>query len=731
VQLKRLRGAKTPKLWALHQQRLQAVRDRNIVPVHNRDELFTAVERHHVLLRDFNLARGVFRPRSAEQKAKAAAYLASVAQARASGLEHAEVMVELDKLQEQKPGWKSAIWVLLGSLVLFVAAGAAQWNWKFTLWLIPTLFIHESGHWLAMRGFKYRNLRMFFIPFFGAAVTGRNWNVPGWKKVLVSLAGPLPGIALGAVATIFGLVLHKPWLNEAALILLIVNGFNLLPVLPLDGGHVFHAILFCRNRWLDGAFRIVAILGLLGMTALGSGRLLMYLAIFMAISLPVAFKLAKVTDKLRATPLPPPLPSEDRIPTQTAQAIITEIKAALPKGAGKKAIAQHTLNVFETLNAKPPGVWASIGLLAAHAGGFLTVVLFGTLLVIAQHGGFGDFFKAAVRQPQHGFHCGDTFTWRGKEAPDHLPLPGNLLIATLDARAKAAATFAGLTNRLPANSQLTLFGDSVLLALPAQDDAAREKWFDELQTYSTNLFVAVSNQPVNVRLMTIAPTTEAATNMNRELRDYFEVTAGLNLIPPWSPATNTPGFDAKVRARRDWRRIGQEETKAWSDPALKAFGAKISAASKRGAAAELKRLIEEQQKLGEELQRQARERLRTSSTNGIDPDLLDLHAALAKLDFTNRVARVAVLRRVAAKLGEVAYQADRPAPGADAFGTTYGSTARHGLVIEIPFAAFRDPSVALPALMQWLCDRKCAGIRYEFVGSYPNTDFDELEESLQ
>jgi Zn-dependent protease len=89
------------------------------------------------------------------------------------------------------------IWILLGSMVAFMVLGAANWSWKFTLWLVPVLFLHEAGHWVAMRLFKYRNLRMFFIPMFGAAVMGRHWNVPGWKKALVSLAGPLSGIILG------------------------------------------------------------------------------------------------------------------------------------------------------------------------------------------------------------------------------------------------------------------------------------------------------------------------------------------------------------------------------------------------------------------------------------------------------------------------------------------------------------------------------------------------------
>ena len=74
--------------------------------------------------------------------------------------------------------------------------------------LIPILLFHEFGHYVAMRVFGYQDLRMFFIPLFGAAVSGRHYNVPGWKKAIVSLAGPVPGIglgvALGAVSAMTG-----------------------------------------------------------------------------------------------------------------------------------------------------------------------------------------------------------------------------------------------------------------------------------------------------------------------------------------------------------------------------------------------------------------------------------------------------------------------------------------------------------------------------------------------
>src|SRR6185503_11851369 len=99
------------------------------------------------------------------------------------------------------------------------------------------------------------------------------------------------------------------------MLLVTLNGFNLLPILPLDGGHVLHATLFCRNRWLDVVFRGLAIAGLVGLGILGGGRLLVYIAISLAVGLPLAFKLARITDDLRRQSFPPPLPNEmDRIP---------------------------------------------------------------------------------------------------------------------------------------------------------------------------------------------------------------------------------------------------------------------------------------------------------------------------------------------------------------------------------------------------------------------------------
>src|SRR5581483_4306602 len=133
------------------------------------------------------------------------------------------VLAELDRLQNQSAGWGGAIAILVISLVLFTGAARADETWAGLAVLVPVLLFHELGHYVAMRCFGYRNLRMFFIPFFGAAVAGKHYNISGWKKAIVALAGPVPGILVGAVLGIFGMVLHQSTVTEAATLMMILN----------------------------------------------------------------------------------------------------------------------------------------------------------------------------------------------------------------------------------------------------------------------------------------------------------------------------------------------------------------------------------------------------------------------------------------------------------------------------------------------------------------------------
>jgi Zn-dependent protease len=173
--------------------------------------------------------------------------------------------------------------LLLGTLVLYaLSARSGERTWVDVVLLIGVLLFHELGHWLGMRAFGFQNVRMFFIPFFGAAVSGRNTSASSWKEALVLLMGPLPGLLLGCVLLSIGGGL----LTDAGRLLVLLNGFNLLPVVPFDGGRFFQLLVFSRHRYLENGFTLLAALLLLA-AAFGLGDVLLgVLGAFLLLSLP-------------------------------------------------------------------------------------------------------------------------------------------------------------------------------------------------------------------------------------------------------------------------------------------------------------------------------------------------------------------------------------------------------------------------------------------------------------
>lgn len=722
IEMIRKQGAKLERLWAAHGERMQQLSAQKMIkPVTSREDVVAACEGLHILQRDFHLARGVFRPRSEAENAKAQATAAKVEEARASGLENAEVLVELEKLQTKKTSKQMIFWILLGSIVGFLVLGAISWDWKFTLWLFPILALHEAGHWLTMRLFKYRDLQMFFIPMFGAAVTGKHWNVPGWKKALVSLAGPIPGIVLGLGLGVASIVWHNQWLNKAALMLLFLNGLNLLPIFPMDGGHVLQATVFCRNRWLEVVFRLLAIGGLLLLSV--GGKVFMYLGIVLAVSLPVAFKLAKVKEELSKLNLPPPAPGEDRIPTPTAQAIIAAVKKTLggKLALSNKVVAQHALNVFESLNAKPPGVLATLGLLAIQGAGLFIAVVMGLLLVFTGRVDVKDFTQAAMRQPRDSVTCNG---WQ--QAGVNPGRPSHLIVTTFDKERKAAAAFNELQTQAPTNGVLTLYGQSVLLGIPAGDEPLREKCFEVMQGYSTNLFVQVSNAPISLSMTFLAPTKTAASNLTAEVNEYLHTSSQMRLIAPWSPEAHQPNYAEFRRARSEWQKIGLKLSSIYEDPEYNGFNAKIRAAVKRGAMGEVSTLTAEREKKANELRAQTLEEFEKGDE--WTAELAKLYGKLEEISYTNRVERQKLIREAAAKLGEVRYIGGKPETEAISRTAWSGTMSTHGLLCELRWANF-DDARGIIGFTKWLCDKGCIQMKYDLRGSLNFSEFEEDSDS--
>jgi Zn-dependent protease len=128
------------------------------------------------------------------------------------------------------------------SMLVSVAAYALIWGWKFGVGFVALLFVHEMGHYIQMRREGVKPSFMLFIPFLGAMVGARSLGGNALAEARIGLAGPVLG-TLGTAALIpIAEATDSDLLRALAFTGFFLNLFNLLPVLPLDGGRAMAAM---------------------------------------------------------------------------------------------------------------------------------------------------------------------------------------------------------------------------------------------------------------------------------------------------------------------------------------------------------------------------------------------------------------------------------------------------------------------------------------------------------
>ncbi len=276
---------------------------------------------------------------------------------------------------------KPSALLLLVSLALYaLTALGGQRTWVDVVLLVGVLLFHELGHWLGMRAFGYQNVRMFFIPFFGAAVSGRNTSASAWKEAVVLLLGPLPGLVLGCLLVIIGRRLFpSPLLAEVAMLLVALNGFNLLPVAPLDGGRLFQLLVFSRHRHLENAFTVFAALVLLAGAFAAGDKILGFLGVLMLVGVPRQVGLLRQVHALR-TAHPGVAQPPEALDTASLRALHEAASALAPAEAPLDTRIQLMRNLHDRVRQRPPALLACLGLGTLWAGGVL-LTLVGLVLV--------------------------------------------------------------------------------------------------------------------------------------------------------------------------------------------------------------------------------------------------------------------------------------------------------------------------------------------------------------
>ncbi len=705
-------GGRFDALFALHRAALDKLRAQS-APETVRDDsaLETFLDRVESEALEANLRRGIYEEVSPEELSKSAVLPAIPQDAESVNETDIAVLAEIEKLQNKRSNWQAGLAFGVLTLAAFVLLGGAKWNWEFVIILTGVVIFHELGHYVAMRLLRFQDVRMFFIPLLGAAVTGRHYNVKGWQRAVVSLAGPVPGILVGLILAVVCWIHPDPLLNRIVLITLIVNGINLLPIVPLDGGWTVNAILFSRHFVLETAFIGFAGALLLGGTALGFGRLWMWLGIAMLVSLPASYKIARLAGQLRANHFPAVSPDEKNIPPATALAILQELKK-VPQGIRlPKHLARQVLEVFQKLNATPPGMLSSIILLAIYLGsGLATAVGIGVVIVArdsrSQHSRFAIFGEAkALVEPADIMLAGATnaadFDWQSPT-----------VITTFTNGADAAAAYDIGRKQLHPGERLTLFGQSVFLA----GTSNRPAWLRYRTAQTLTEYVSVDLSK-STAFRCLAPDMETAKNILQDC-DVSLTAVGAAAWPPWADTKNLAPAqrDAIERFRHTIAAFRELEIGLQDDPQYLEGSSLRTNRSKKMTYQELNLAMEQDKKRRRQILSQKMSTLAGAGDTRLDKELIELYGKWLESPPEERLSSFKAMQNCEAwRLGALPLTNGLPALPEAWTAAQLAGGMNEQAEIQFDMLVFFRTECGLPAFVTWLQSQGCSNFRYGFV----------------
>ena len=255
---------------------------------------------------------------------------------------------------------------LLATALLFLALGGLHWGWKMVVYLAVGIALHELGHVLAMRLFGYKNVRMLFVPLFGGLATGVPRELDATKNALVALAGPVFGLMTAGVAGLAAFMLGSPqWLVQFAWVSLLLNAFNLIPFVPLDGGQFANDTLFSRFPALELVFRLVAIAGLGWIAWILQAWLLGGLVGFMLITTPVTYRRARLIREARRDPTWQNRTLDLATVTRLRE-LVAQVFNTLAREKYEKKLPEHVHGVWLEIHKRFPGPGRTLALLGAY-----------------------------------------------------------------------------------------------------------------------------------------------------------------------------------------------------------------------------------------------------------------------------------------------------------------------------------------------------------------------------
>lgn len=152
---------------------------------------------------------------------------------------------------------KLKVFTTAASMLVSIAAYAWIWGLPFAVGFVALIFVHELGHVVELRRQGVPASAPLFIPFLGAVIGMKQLPDDAWKEARVALAGPILGSVGAAAFLVAADVSGSDLLMALAFVGFFLNLFNLIPIVPLDGGRAVGALH--PAIWLLGLLMMVGI----------------------------------------------------------------------------------------------------------------------------------------------------------------------------------------------------------------------------------------------------------------------------------------------------------------------------------------------------------------------------------------------------------------------------------------------------------------------------------------
>lgn len=119
--------------------------------------------------------------------------------------------------------------------------------------IVLSIAVHEAGHWLAAKARKAETGGFFLVPLIGGCCRVRLGKMEPVDIFWVAAAGPFFGALVAIPFAFFGQ-------DDAAILIVGLNLFQLIPVVPLDGGRMLMAVGLSISQKAGAIFGVGAAL---------------------------------------------------------------------------------------------------------------------------------------------------------------------------------------------------------------------------------------------------------------------------------------------------------------------------------------------------------------------------------------------------------------------------------------------------------------------------------------